>query len=176
MLRSKSARVARPPQKPLKQRSMSHRYSGGSEEEKADSIVSPEDQGRLWLMKGSQKSHESARNDDNEDVSETWWWKRWSNSVKRGIDQWSATDDKFIEDYAEARPPGLKLRWGWLAKWFTRENGIISSVMYSRKTVCCRYDVQSYAQNFDEGGDSEEEDVDPYRSFSARFAAPGVRL
>lgn len=169
MFRSKSARVDRPLQRPLKQRSMSHRYSKRVEEEEEDSM------GRLWLMKGSQKSHEPSGNDDNGDVSETWWWKRWTNSVKRGIDQWSATDDKFLEDSAEARPPGLKLRWGWMPKWFTRENGIISSIICSRRTVCCQYDVQSYAQNFDEGN-SEEEDVYPYKSFSARFAAPGVRV
>lgn len=173
MLRSKSERVDRPPLRPMKPRSMSHRYNTRSEKQGDDSIISLEDQDRLWLMRGSQKSHEPSRNDDHGDVSENWWWKRWSNSVKRGIDQWSTTEDNFKEDAAGAGSPGLKLRWGWIAKWFTREHGIISSILYPRKTVCCQYDEHSYAQNFDEGI-SEEEDVYLYRSFSARFAAPVI--
>lgn len=170
MLRSKSERAQRPPLRPLKQRSMSHRYNTCLGNEEDDSIVSLEDQGRLWLMRSTEKS---SRNDDNGDgdaALETWWWKRWSNSVKRGIDQWSTADDNFTEDAASG---ARKSRWRWIAKLFARDNGIISSIVYSRKTVCCQYDEFSYAQNFDEGNSQqEEEDVHPYRTFSARFAAP----
>lgn len=167
MLRSKSERAERPPLRPLKQRSMSHRYHTRLGNEEDDSIVSLEDQGRLWLMRGR---HKSSRNDDeNGDVLESWWWKRWTNSVRRGIDQWSTNDDKFTEDAAAV---ARKSRWRWIAKLFAREDGIISSIVYSRKTISCQYDENSYAQNFDEGNLQEEEDVHPYRTFSARFAAP----
>ena len=61
------------------------------------------------------------------------------------------------------------IKWRWSNKWLKREPCIISSIIYSRK-VQCNYDELSYAQNFDEG-DWQEEDVYPYRGFSARFAA-----
>ena len=55
------------------------------------------------------------------------------------------------------------IKWRWSNKWLKREPCIISSII--------NYDEISYAQNFDEG-DWQEEDVYPYRGFSARFAAP----
>jgi len=80
------------------------------------------------------------------------------------------------EDSSGARGSGLKWRWRWKwrwngTKWLKREGNMISSIMYSRKTVHCNYDELSYAQNFDEG-DWQEDDVYPYRGFSARFAGP----
>jgi len=175
MFRSKSERVERPPLRFLKQRSMSHRYNTCIGQVEDESIISPEGQGRSWLIRGSEKSNNHSRHADNGDVWETWWWKRWTNSVKRGVDQWYATEEKFTEDAAEPRSPRLKGRWGSIAKWFTREPRIISSIVYSRKAVRCQYDEFSYAQNFDEGN-LEEEDPYPYRTFSARFAAPGIPL
>jgi len=167
-----------PPVRPVRQRSI--RLCGspclGTEDD--DSIISEDGhgqgqgQGRSWLMRGNGKSGHYRSRIDDDDISESWWQKGWTNSVKKAGDQCSV----MMEEAAGGLTSGLKWRrrWRWSCKWLKREPGMISSIVYSRKTVHCNYDELSYAKNFDEG-DWQEEDVYPYRAFSARFAAPAFQ-
>lgn len=176
-------RMEGPSLKPVRQRSIKLCCSSCLVSEDDDSIIPEEGhsqgqaqgqgQGLSWLMKGTGKSsHYHSRNVED-DISESWWQKGWTNSVKKAGDQWSS----LMEETAGGWTSGIKWRWRWRwsNKWLKREPCIISSIIYSRKTVHCNYDELSYAQNFDEG-DWQEEDVYPYRGFSARFAAPSFPL
>jgi hypothetical protein len=183
MLRSSSEKRMRirmdgPPLRPVRQRSINLCRSSclGSEED--DSIISEgQDQGhsqdRSWPIRGNGKSSHYHSRTDDDDMPESWWQKGWTNSVKKAGDQWS----NLMEEATGGWTSGLKWmwRWRWRSKWLKREPCMISSIVYSRKTVHCNYDEMSYAQNFDEG-DWREEDVYPYRAFSARFAAPAFPL
>lgn len=188
MLRSSSEKRMRirmdgPTPRPLRQRSIKLCRSSCLGSEDHDSIISEEDQGQgqvqaqaqgcSWPTRGNVKSsHYHSRNDDD-DMPESWWQKGWTHSVKKAGDQWS----NLMEEAGGCRTSGLKWRWRWrwTGKWLKREPCMISSIVYSRKPVHCNYDEMSYAQNFDEG-DWREEDIYPYRAFSARFAAPAFPL
>lgn len=172
-----------PTPRPLRQRSINLCRSSCLGSEDHDSIIPEEGQGqsqrqgqgqgRSWPTRGNGKSsHYHSRNDDD-DIPESWWQKGWSNSVKKAGDQWS----NLMEESGGGWTSGIKWRWRWRwrGKWLKREPCMISSIVYSRKPVHCNYDEMSYAQNFDEG-DWREEDIYPYRAFSARFAAPAFPL
>lgn len=163
-------RMEGPPVRPVRQRSIKLCCSSClvSEDDDSNSQGQGQGQGRSWLMKGSGKSGHYQSTNDEDDISESWWQKGWTHSVKKAGDQWS----NLME---EAGGKKWRWRWRWGNKWLKREPCMISSIIFSRKTVHCNYDELSYAQNFDEG-DWQEEDVYPCRAFSARFAAPSFPL